>query len=80
MRPGLIVVLSWGFEVRGSSESDSSPIPATKLKHPDGHKGETKPARKMMGNNDGSDSGSDSNSVEAEEEGWWEDEHAIVGN
>ena len=82
VRPGFNVVRSRGFEVRGSLESDSSPIPATKRKHPDGHnKGETKPGRKKRQGNDGSDSGGDSNnSADAEEEDWWEDEHAVVGN
>ena len=81
MRPGSIVVRSRGFEVHGSSQSDSSPIPATKRKHSDGiNKGETEPARKMWGVNDGSDSSSNSNNAKAEEESWWEDEHAVVGN
>ena len=54
--------------MRGSSEFDSSPIPPTKHKHPDGHnKDETEPARKIRWVSDGSDSGSDSKSAEAEE-------------
>ena len=78
MRPGLIVVYSRGFDVRGLSESALSSILARKREHPVEKQGRKKWTRKMRQANDGSDSGSDSNSADAEEEEeGWENEHVV---